>query len=83
METGKPLDSALTCLVHPLHLQNFDAHQSIQQPLHPIHAGAELLGHKPGTEGLPGPQQEVKHSQFTGRKDHLRLHTWRVKLTAY
>lgn len=61
----------LTCAITRLHLQDLDAHQGVQQPLRPVHTGVQLPGYLLGAQGLLGLQQEVKHSQLTGGKDHL------------
>lgn len=62
----------LTCSICLLDLQDLDAHQRIQQPLHPIQAGAQLLSNMLGTQRLLGPEQQVKYSQLTGWKYHLQ-----------
>lgn len=62
----------LTCSICLLNLQDLNAHQRVQQPLHPIQAGAQLLSNMLGTQRLLGPEQQVKYSQLTGWKYHLR-----------
>lgn len=61
----------LTCPVCDLHLQDLDADQSVQEPHHAVFAGFELGRDVTSAQRLLGVQQQVEHSQLTGREDHL------------